>query len=101
MRRAVSRFRQRAVIYDHVQIAGKRLGDGQRKIEPPSGDQNDFNSARDSFDNRQGVCRGYLGLAVEQRPVYIHGNQSYGHAIILSCPRDLRCGHSTADSMLS
>jgi hypothetical protein len=93
MRRAVSRFCQRAVIYDHVQFAGKRLGDGQRKVEPPSGDQNDFDSTCGRFGNRQGVCRGYLGLAVEQRPVNIHGNQLYGHAIILSCPRDLRCGH--------
>jgi alanyl-tRNA synthetase len=86
MRSPVPRFRQRPIIHDQMQIARQGIGNGQSKIKSPPGDQYDLNPPRRRFRNRFRISFRYLGLAVQQRSVYIHGNQFDGHALILPRP---------------
>jgi alanyl-tRNA synthetase len=82
----VPRFRQRSIIHNQMQIARQRIGNRQSKVKSPPGYQHDLNPARRRFRNRFRISLGYLGLAVQQSPVYIHGNQFDGHVLILPRP---------------
>jgi alanyl-tRNA synthetase len=69
-----------------MQIAGQGIGNRQSKIKSPPGHQHDLNPARRRFRDRFRISLRYLGLAVQQSTVYIHGNQFDGHALILPRP---------------
>ena len=69
-----------------MQIAGQGIRNRQCKIESPPGHQHDLNPARRRFRNRLRIPFRYLGLAVQQSSVYIHGNQFDGHVPILPRP---------------
>src|SRR5271168_622416 len=86
MRLTIPRFRQRSIIHDQMQIAGQGIGNRQSKIKSPPGHQHNLNPARRRFRNRFRISLRYLGLAVQQSSVYIHGNQFDGHLPILPRP---------------
>jgi alanyl-tRNA synthetase len=86
MRSPVSRLRQRSIIHNQMQIAGQGIGNGQSKIESSPRHQHNLNPARRRFRNRFRISLGYLGLAVQQSSVNIHGNQFDGHVPILPRP---------------
>jgi alanyl-tRNA synthetase len=75
-----------------MQIAGQGIGNRQSEIKSPAGHQHNLNPARRRFRNRFRISFGYLGLAVQQSSVNIHGNQFDGHAPIL--PRPAAWRHS-------
>jgi alanyl-tRNA synthetase len=69
-----------------MQIARQRIGNRQSKIKSPPRHQHNLNPARRRFRNRLRISLGYLGLAVQQSSVNIHGNQFDGHVLILQRP---------------
>ena len=94
MRLAAFRFDDRAVAYDQMKIAGQGVGNAAREVEPPPGDEQNFNSALGRLGDRAHIFRGKLRVAVEQRPVDIHGNQLDGHLDIVTGSRGLGPGSS-------
>jgi alanyl-tRNA synthetase len=75
-----------------MQIAGQGIGNRQSEVKSPAGHQHNLNPARRRFRNRLRISLGYLGLAVQQSSVNIHGNQFNGHVLIL--PRPAAWRHS-------
>jgi alanyl-tRNA synthetase len=73
-----------------MQIAGQGIRNRQSEIKSPPGHQHNLYPARRRFRNRFRIPLRYLGLAVQQSSVNIHGNQFNGHAPILPRPTALR-----------
>jgi alanyl-tRNA synthetase len=75
-----------------MQIARQGIGNRQSEIKSPPRHQHNLNPARRRFGNRFRISIRYLGLAVQQGSVNIHGNQFDGHVPIL--PRPTASRHS-------
>jgi len=72
---ARARFHQRAVADDQVGVAGQLLSDPARRIEPPAGDDHDFDAALGRLSDRQRIGFGEFAVTIEQRSVDIGGNE--------------------------
>ena len=87
---AVERFDQSAVVHDQPQFAIKLLGHRPGKIEAPSSNEQDLDSARRGFHNGGAIRLRDFPMAVEQRAVNVHRQKLYGHASILASSRAFR-----------
>src|SRR5260370_1120346 len=76
---AVLGLHQRAIVHNHCERTFKLKRDGPGKVEPAAGDEGDFDAARGGFDDSFAVGLGQLVAAVEERPVYINGDEFNGH----------------------
>src|SRR5216684_4753553 len=83
MRAAFFGTDQRAIVHDHGQRRIQLERHGHGKVEAAPGDQRHLDAAARRFSNCRAVGLGKLPAAIKQRAVYIQGDQSHGHSVIL------------------